>query len=186
MSELALLSEGEQQELLARARAAAAAALGVAGIAVPGPATGRLAEPGATFVTWRREARLRGCVGSLEPRRPLAEDVALNSVAALTQDPRFAPSTSRDFPFLNVEISVLAPREKIHGASDLELGNHGLYVEKGKRRGLLLPQVAPEWGWSAEEFLEQVCLTAGLPGDAWKDASVGLYRFGAQVFGEAG
>lgn len=185
----ASLTSDERAELLSRARSAAAVALEVLGVPGPAkflPATGRLAEPGATFVTWRREARLRGCVGSLEPYRPLAEDVELNSVAALTQDPRFPPSTSRDFPLLHVEISVLAPREKILGPSELEIGTHGLYVAKGKRRGLLLPQVAPEWDWTAPEFLEQVCLKAGLPVDAWKDPAVSLFRFAAQVFGEPG
>ena len=179
----------EKAELITRARSAASVALG---IPVPhnhsgqASSTGRLAEPGASFVTWRREARLRGCIGSLEPHRPLAQDVELNSVAALTQDPRFPPSTSRDFPLLHVEVSVLSPREKITVPSEVELGTHGLYVEKGKRRGLLLPQVAPEWDWTVEEFLEQVCLKAGLPGDAWRDPSVSLSRFAADVFDESG
>jgi AmmeMemoRadiSam system protein A len=179
------LTSDERVELLSRARSSAATALELLGVSRFPPPTGRLAEPGATFVTWRREARLRGCIGSLEPYRPLAEDVELNSVAALTLDPRFPPATSRDFPLLNVEISILAPREKIAGPDDLELGTHGLYIEKGRRRGILLPQVAPEWDWTALEFLEQVCLKAGLPGDAWRDPSVSLFRFAAQVFGES-
>src|SRR5262249_28786025 len=93
-------------------------------------------------------------------------------------------TTARDFPRLTLEISVLTPRERIAAASELEIGAHGVYVEKGARRGLLLPQVAPEWGWGTEELLEQVCLKAGLPGGAWRRPDVALYRFAAEVFGD--
>jgi hypothetical protein len=142
-------------------------------------------ERGAAFVTWKREGRLRGCIGSVEPLRPLFEDVESNAVSALLHDPRFPPCNPRDFHRLSLEISVLGPRELILTAAEIEIGIHGLHVEKGRRRGLLLPQVAPEWGWEPAEFLEQVCLKAGLPGDAWrgKDPPT-LYRFSAEVFGE--
>jgi len=87
---------------------------------------------------------------------------------------------------LSVEISVLQEREPIDGPRDIEIGRHGLYVEKGRRRGLLLPQVAPEWEWRQEQFLEQVCLKAGLPGDAWRGPSrAAVYRFRAEVFGDS-
>jgi len=178
------LADEERAELIDRARRSAAAALGVANGPEPLAPTGRIAEPGAAFVTWRREGRLRGCIGSVEPVRPLAIDVERNAVAALLHDPRFAPSTAKDFPRLTLEISVLWPRERIAAAADVEIGLHGLYVEKGIRRGLLLPQVAPEWGWQAEEFLEQVCVKAGLPGQAWRRPDVALYRFAAEVFAE--
>jgi len=179
------LSPGERAELLVRARRAAATTLGVPlpGGAPPEPA-GALAEPGAAFVTWKRDGRLRGCIGSVEAVRPLAVDVERNAVAALVHDPRFAPTTAKDFPRLTVEISVLWPRERIASASEVQIGLHGLYIEKGSRRGLLLPQVAPEWGWGPEEFLEQVCVKAGLPGEAWRRPDVALYRFAAEVFGE--
>ena len=179
------LTPEERSDLLARARHAAGTALGIAQPADPPPPAGALAEPGMAFVTWKRDGRLRGCIGSVEAVRPLAEDVARNAVAALVHDPRFAPATARDFPRLTAEISVLWPRERIVGPADLEIGVHGLYVEKGVRRGLLLPQVAPEWGWTAEEVLEQVCLKAGLPPDARRRPDVALYRFAAEVFGEA-
>jgi AmmeMemoRadiSam system protein A len=174
----------ERAELLARARRAAAIALAVLSDGSFPEPTGRLAQPGAAFVTWRRDGKLRGCIGSVEPTRPLAVDVERNAVAALLHDPRFAPTTARDFPRLTIEISVLWPRERIAAAADLEIGAHGVYVEKGARRGLLLPQVAPEWGWGAEELLEQVCLKAGLPGEAWRRPDVALYRFAAEVFGD--
>lgn len=196
---MTLLSEEERRSLLTRARRAAARALGVTapaggsgvgfgGLRAPddGPVTGRLAEPGMAFVTWKRDGRLRGCIGSVEPVLPLWEDVETNAVAALVRDPRFPPSTARDLPLLRLEISVLGPFERIAGPSDVEIGAHGLYVEKGRRKGLLLPQVAPEWSWRADEFLEQACLKAGLPGHSWHEPGFGvaLHRFGAEVFGE--
>jgi AmmeMemoRadiSam system protein A len=116
----------------------------------------------------------------------MGEDVAQNSVEALLHDPRFPPATAREFPRYQVEISVLTAREPIEGPADIEIGRHGLYVEKASRRGLLLPQVAPEWGWTPEKFLGQVCLKAGLPADAWQNGNprATVSRFGADVFSE--
>jgi AmmeMemoRadiSam system protein A len=181
------LTPEERRDLLARARRAAA--LAVAG-APPGPEPGqpkgRLAEPGCAFVTWRREGRLRGCIGSVQPTRTLAEDVVSNAVSALVRDPRFAPATARDLPGLTLEISVLSPFETIAGADGIEIGVHGLYVQKGRRGGLLLPQVPVEWSWSVPEFLEQLCFKAGLPPDGWRPESGAiLQRFTAEVFGES-
>lgn len=181
------LTEGDRRYLVARARSAAARALGVDAAGGDGPApAGRPSEPGCAFVTWKRDGRLRGCIGSVEPVRPLAEDVAKNAVSALLHDPRFAPATVKDWPRLRVEISVLSPWEALGGPSEIEIGRHGLYVAKGKRRGLLLPQVAAEWSYGPEEFLTQTCLKAGLPGEAWRAAGgdLAIYLFEADVFGE--
>jgi len=180
------LSPAERAELLLRARRAGARALRLPAPGVdPGPGRGTLAEPGAAFVTWKREGRLRGCIGSVEAVRPLAEDVESNAVAALTGDPRFPPATARDWPALTLDVSVLSPFQAVSSVDEIEVGRHGVYVRKGRRAGLLLPQVAPEWGWSREELLEQLCLKAGLPGDSWRDlSSLSLYRFEADVFGE--
>lgn len=182
-----MLNDEERRELLRRARHAAARALGLPAGPSPGEPAGALALPAAAFVTWRKEGRLRGCVGSVLPERALAADVESNAVEALLHDPRFPPATPRDFPRYEVEVSVLGPLEPIAAPSDVEVGRHGLFVEKGSRAGLLLPQVAREWGWDAERFLEQVCLKAGLPGDAWRAPGKGLsvYRFSAEVFGES-
>ncbi len=179
-----MLDEAERNELLLRARLAAARALGLpAGRrALPVPA-GRLAAPGAAFVTWKRGGRLRGCIGSVEARRPLAEDVEGNAVAALTRDPRFAPSPPRDLPQLTLSVSVLGPLEKVDAPEAIEVGRHGAVVEKGSRRALFLPQVAVEWGWDLSTFLGQLCLKAGLPEDAWAKGAT-LYRFEAEVFEE--
>lgn len=184
-----MLDDAQKSELLRRARHAAAKALSLpeGRREMPAP-SGLLAEPGAAFVTWKKDGRLRGCIGSVEPWRPLAEDVAENAVAALLRDPRFAPAQPRDLPKLSVDVSVLSPFEEVSDPlASIETGVHGVYVRKGSRSALLLPQVAPEWGWDVPTLLEQACLKAGLPGDAWRAGSppATVYRFSAEVFGES-
>ncbi len=183
---IAPLSEEEQSELLGRARRAASMALGFPP-SPPHPApTGRLAEPGAAFVTWKRDGRLRGCIGSVKAIRPLAIDVESNAVSALLHDPRFPPAAPKEFPRYRAEVSVLSPMEEARGPADIEVGRHGIWMEKGRRAGLLLPQVPVEWRWDVETFLSQGCLKAGLPQDEWKkgDPAFRLWRFTAEVFGE--
>jgi AmmeMemoRadiSam system protein A len=139
------------------------------------------------FVTWKRDGRLRGCIGSVEPVRPLFVDAEGNSVQALLRDPRFPPATAKEFPRYRAEISVLSPFVAAQDpVSAVVIGVHGLLVEKGKRIGLLLPQVAVEWKWDVETFLRQACLKAGLPEEAWREGSppATVYTFSAEVFGE--
>lgn len=184
-----MLTDAEKAELLKRARHAAARALGLPeGRRDLPPAAGRLAEPGAAFVTWKKDGRLRGCIGSVEPWRPLAEDVEKNAVAALLRDPRFAPAQPRDLPKLALDVSVMSPLEEVPAPpAGIEIGVHGVVARKGTRSGLLLPQVAPEWGWDVPTLLTQVCLKAGLPEEAWREGSppATIYRFSAEVFGES-
>jgi uncharacterized protein len=143
--------------------------------------------PGASgaFVTLKREGRLRGCIGTLECRRPLADEIARVAVSAAREDPRFTPLTIAELDGLAVEVSVLGPLEAIdpHDPAAIEIGRHGLVVEQGFRRGLLLPQVAGEWGWNREQFLSQTSVKAGLSPDAWR-AGARVYRFDAEVFGD--
>jgi hypothetical protein len=182
------LSEGERAQLLSRARRAGVAALGmpVTSPAPPEP-SGRLSEPGMSFVTWKREGRLRGCIGSVEPVRPLWADVEANAVQALLHDPRFPPATPKEFPRYRADISVLSLFVPTPDPlSAVVIGVHGLLIEKGRRRGLLLPQVAVEWGWDVPTFIRQACLKAGLPEEAWREGSppATVYAFSAEVFGE--
>lgn len=184
-----MLADTEKAELLKRARHAAARALGLPGgnKVLPAP-EGCLAEPGAAFVTWKKDGRLRGCIGSVEPWRSLAEDVEKNALEALLHDPRFAPAQPRDLPKLSLDISVLTALEEVDDPlSRIEIGVHGVVVKKGSRSGLLLPQAAPEWGWDVPTLLAQVCLKAGLPEDAWRSGNppATIYRFSAEVFGES-
>ena len=142
-------------------------------------------EASGAFVTLKRNGRLRGCIGTLECRRSLAEEVARVARSAAREDPRFEPLRASELQGLDVEVSVLGPLEAIDplDPNAFEIGRHGLVVEQGTRRGLLLPQVATEWNWDRETFLAQTCLKAGLPPDAWRKGT-NVYRFAAEAFGD--
>jgi len=141
-------------------------------------------EASGAFVTLKREGRLRGCIGTLACRLPLAEEVARVAVSAAREDPRFEPLRVSELDDLDVEVSILGPLETIDPFDEhaFEIGSHGLVVEQGRRRGLLLPQVATEWGWDREMFLSQTCVKAGLAPDAWRRGAK-VYRFAGEVFG---
>jgi len=144
-----------------------------------------LPQASGAFVTLKKDGALRGCIGTLECRRPLADEIARVAVSAAREDPRFPPVTASELPALSVEVSVLGPLEPIDPADPeaIIIGRHGLVVEHGWRRGLLLPQVAPEWGWDRDEFVAHTCRKAGLPMDAWRHGAQ-VFRFEAEVFGE--
>jgi AmmeMemoRadiSam system protein A len=137
------------------------------------------------FVTIKRRGELRGCLGTLQCMLGLAEEVARCAADASCRDPRFAPVDAGELPDLTVEVSVLGPLEPVDplDGATITIGVHGLVVEHGHRRGLLLPQVATEWGWDVEEFKRHTCIKAGLPPDAWTNGAR-VYRFVAEVFGE--
>lgn len=177
-----MLSPQQREELLALARASMTAC--VLGHAPAEPAPADLPDASGVFVTIKRRGALRGCLGTLENRRGLAGEVARCAMDSAREDPRFAPVAPEELPELAVEISVLGPREPIEpDPGAFTIGVHGLVVEDGHRRGLLLPQVATEWGWTPEQFLRQTCVKAGLAPDAWRHGAR-LYRFAADVFGE--
>jgi AmmeMemoRadiSam system protein A len=115
----------------------------------------------------------------------LAGEVARCARESATEDPRFPPMSAAELPETSIELSVLGPLEEIDPRAEgaIVIGRHGLVAEQGSRRGLLLPQVAVEWGWTPEQFLRQTCHKAGLPLDAWQHGAR-IYRFDAEVFGE--
>lgn len=136
------------------------------------------------FVTIKRGGMLRGCLGTLENRHGLGQEVVRCAADTATEDPRFTPLTVDELDDLRLELSVLGPLEQIEPAPGaFTIGVHGLVVEQGGRRGLLLPQVATEWNWTAEQFLGQTCVKAGLRADAWRHGAL-VSRFSAEVFGE--
>jgi AmmeMemoRadiSam system protein A len=158
--------------------------------AVTGEATARndvdpaLSERQGAFVTIKtRDGRLRGCIGYPEARYPLHDSVARAAGAAATEDWRFPPVTSAELDEIRLEVSVLSPMEAVEDVNTIEVGRHGLVIEMGGERGLLLPQVAPEYGWDREEFLAHACEKAGLRPDAWRKGAK-VYSFTAEVFGE--
>ena len=128
---------------------------------------------------------LRGCIGYIEARFPLCETVEEAAAKAALEDPRFLPLTREEFKQVEIEISVLSPLQKVSNAAEVEVGKHGLVIDDGRSRGLLLPQVATEYGWGREQFLSQTCRKAGLSADAWKKKGVTIYSFTSDVFSEA-
>lgn len=196
------LDAESKKSLLRRARAAIARAIGAdSGIAsieenpvyLRDPAStepaGRvvpfgLEEKAGAFVTLTVDGALRGCIGYPEPEMPLVAVIDHCAVSAAISDPRF-PALGRDeWDAIEVEISVLGPIERVADLTEVIVGQHGLIVEAGRRRGLLLPQVAGERHWTATEFAAQTCLKAGLSRDAWQNGAA-LFRFEADVFGES-
>jgi hypothetical protein len=136
------------------------------------------------FVTIKQNGRLRGCIGNFQSELPLFREVARMALASATRDPRFYPMKEADLDSFQVEISVLSPLRKVDSVENIEVGTHGIYIEKGFYRGVLLPQVATEHGWDRATFLRQTCVKAGLPTNAWEADDAEIYVFSAQVFGE--
>jgi len=180
----ARLSSAEQRQLLQIARRSIEARLH--GLPRPQePVAAVLTQPRGAFVTLRRrdDGDLRGCIGYVEPLYPLFETVQRAAASAATEDHRFVPVRADELSELAVDISVLEPPAPIR-PEDVRIGTHGLIVERGGRRGLLLPQVPVEHGWDVAGFLEHTCLKAGLGPSAWRDAQTRLLGFAATVFGE--
>lgn len=176
------LDARERKELLGIARATIERYVRDCKVPEVAAPAGKLAAPGAAFVTLKKKGRLRGCIGYTESVAPLYKVVQECAVAAATEDPRFPPVSAGELSSLDIEISVLTPMTPIR-AGEVEVGRHGLLVSQGGRRGLLLPQVPIELGWDRETFLDQTCVKAGLSPDAWRRGAT-LEAFTAEWFGE--
>lgn len=137
------------------------------------------------FVTLRRkeDRALRGCIGHIVGRAPLAETVRELAVSAAFHDRRFPPLTLAELGKVTVELSVLSPLEPAE-LDAIEVGRHGLLVRLGPRSGLLLPEVARERGWTPAEFLAHTCVKAGLPPDAWRDPRAEVLWFTSDHYSE--
>ena len=152
----------------------------------------KLMEKSGVFVTLYKypEKLLRGCIGFPYPVYPLWEAVKKAAIASAVEDPRFPPLSLSELPTVIIEISVLTMPERLDVESPekllslIEIGKHGLIVKRGVRSGLLLPQVATEYGWDEEAFLSETCLKAGLPEDCWRKKGTEIYRFEAEIFEE--
>ncbi|HOX54755.1 MAG TPA: AmmeMemoRadiSam system protein B [Candidatus Omnitrophota bacterium] len=136
------------------------------------------------FVTLNKNGQLRGCIGRIVADDPLYEVVASMAIEAAIDDPRFYPVTAKELNDIEIDISALSPIEEIKDVNKIEVGKHGIIIRRGFFQGLLLPQVATEYGWNRETFLKQTCLKAGLPEDAWKDKTTQISIFSAEVFSE--
>jgi AmmeMemoRadiSam system protein A len=152
--------------------------------ATPFDDTPILREERGVFVTLRRGGRLRGCIGRVDPDGPLSSLLPLMAVAAATQDPRFPALTADELDELHIEISLLTVPMPVSGPAEVEIGRHGLLVFARGRRGVLLPQVATEYQWTADEFLAQTCMKASLPGDAWQEPGARVHSFETEIIAE--
>lgn len=181
---MTMLTAEEQKTLLALARETIQRYLeDGARLDLP-PAIGVFAEHCGAFVTLHKRGRLRGCIGNMVGRGPLLETIREMAIAAATEDPRFPSVTADELGEIDLEISVLSPMQRIRDVAEIEVGTHGILMRRGMNQGVLLPQVATEWGWDRTEFLRHTCEKAGLPPDAWKDKETSIEIFSAQVFGE--
>ena len=143
-----------------------------------------LHEKCGAFVTIHKDGNLRGCIGNIASSIPLWQTVKKMAVEASLRDPRFLPVSPSEVKDLDIEISVLSPFEKIDDINKIEVGKHGLFIKHGFYQGLLLPQVATEYGWDRIQFLEHTCLKAGLYRDCYKEKKCEIYIFSATVFSE--
>jgi AmmeMemoRadiSam system protein A len=141
-------------------------------------------EPRALFLTLRLGGQLRGCIGTLAPEGDLARTVPRFALRAAFEDPRFPGLTAAELPGCTIEISVLSAPRPVEHPDDVVVGRDGVMIELGGRRGLLLPQVATEWGFDRLTFLNELARKAGLPSDAWKLPAAKLWSFQAEVFAE--
>lgn len=142
------------------------------------------------FVTLKKKGELRGCLGRFDSGgNPLYRLVSIMAVESASHDTRFVPVTRDESSWLDIQISVLTPLERVNDISEIEVGKHGLQI-KGKsamgfqRSGTLLPQVATEQGWNVTAFLKATCVKAGLDPDTWKDSKTQIFKYGAIVFGD--
>ncbi len=175
------LSDSQRKDLLALARKTVDMYVRTKKTPDVAPLDVRFQANGATFVTINRHHMLRGCIGNIQPVLPLYRSVIQNAVAAATQDPRFPPMRPDELSDIEVEVTVLSPLAPLGDVKDIRIGTHGLYLVKGGRSGIFLPQVPMEQGWDVPTYLEELCQKAGLPAGAWKEKDAQLFSFTADI-----
>lgn len=179
-----MFTPDEKRELLELAREAIECALRNEPFA-PVPSHARLMQPGAAFVTLRVDNQLRGCIGYIESVKPLAVTVAEVAVKAACEDARFPPLQADELGRLSIEISVLSPLVPVKSPEEIQVGTHGVIVVLGNQRGLLLPQVAEEFGLDAASFVQAAMRKAGIPPEAANSPDFEMFIFEAEVFSDS-
>ena len=177
------LNDQEKIILLKTAREAIRTKLAKTKPEYPGP-TALLKEKCGAFVTLHKTGKLRGCIGHIEAIDRLFDTVIEVAQASAFSDPRFPPVKMDELDSLEIEISALSPLRRIHDLNEIKTGIHGIMLKRGNYSGLLLPQVATEYGWDRRTFLTHTCQKAGLPGDCWKSRDTEIEIFSAIVFNE--
>ncbi len=179
-----MLSKSDKESLLQIARISIESAVRKKGEAITENQSSRLKEKCGAFVTLHKSGELRGCIGYIESDIPLTETVCDAAKKAALEDYRFTPVTPDELMDIEIEISILSPLKLIRNIDEIEVGKHGLIIDYQHNRGLLLPQVATEYGWDKETFLNQTARKAGLQSDQWKDSRSKIYIFTAEIFRE--
>ncbi|MEE9145408.1 MAG: AmmeMemoRadiSam system protein A [Candidatus Binatia bacterium] len=136
------------------------------------------------FVSLHKGQDLRGCIGTCFPTRPLYEIIIEMTEAAASRDQRVYSIQQSELPDIHIDISILSPLQLANDPLSLEVGKHGLFISSGEKRGVLLPQVAIQYGWDMETFLCQTCLKAGLSKDTWKERETKVSCFSALIIEE--
>ncbi len=136
------------------------------------------------FVTLTIDGRLRGCVGYIFSDNSIYDTVCDAAVSAAIHDTRFPTLTPGEIDMISIEVSILSPKFKLDSYDDIIIGKHGLILEEGYYRGLLLPQVPIEHNMNREQYLDAICQKSGLPHDYWRNNKIELYGFTATVFSE--
>jgi AmmeMemoRadiSam system protein A len=136
------------------------------------------------FVTLHKQGGLRGCIGFIIATKPLIETVQDAAQSSAFNDPRFPALTARELEEIEIEISVLSPLRRIENTEEIQVGVHGILLKNGLYSGLLLPQVATDYGWDRDTFLTHTCYKAGLPADCWRTEDTEIEVFSAIVFAE--
>jgi AmmeMemoRadiSam system protein A len=178
-------SAEERRAMLALARSAIVGALSNSPAGIPSPEPACFSLRRGLFVTVHVSGKLRGCIGVIEARETLRENIIHCAESAALHDLRFPSLRAAEIRDLQIEISILSELAPISPES-IEVGRHGLFVDSGSHRGLLLPQVAVEHRLSREQFLAETCRKAGLPCDAWRRDETKLFGFSCEVFREDG
>ena len=155
-----------------------------------GEGSSALSKPCGAFVTLHSNylslgQKLRGCIGRMAANAPLQKTVRTMALEAAFGDPRFSPLEAKEFPHISIEISALSPMVPCPDPRSVKVGVHGLFLVHRGRSGVLLPQVPVEQGWNEDEYLDYICIKAGLPAHSYDEPGAELYTFTAIVFGES-
>jgi AmmeMemoRadiSam system protein A len=177
------LSATERRDLLRLARGCIRCALDAEAAPPQIALTPPLIEPAAAFVSLHCEGRLRGCVGTVTPEKPLHETVAHMARSAAFDDPRFPPLMAVEVPMIDIEISRLSAMLPA-APDDVQPGVHGVCVTHERQRAVFLPQVATTQNWDRDTLLSELCRKALLAPDTWRRPGCTLMIFVAEVFGE--
>ena len=146
--------------------------------------TSALSKPCGAFVTLHLNGKLRGCIGRMSAVTPLQKTVRIMAIEAAFGDPRFPPLQKSELSGISIEISALSPMERCEDPRSVKVGVHGLYLMHRGRSGVLLPQVPVEQGWNLDEYLDYICVKAGLPPHSYREKGAELLTFTAIVFGD--